>query len=92
MSDITHLPFLPSLTPFSLLLSFQLPHFSDNDTGECGEQQEEGFYSPSERRNVCVFVCHIPFSGSQWVCVLVPVYVLAFIYCPCMGVNTEPEE
>lgn len=57
MSDITYLPFLPYLTPFSLLLSFQLPHFSDNDTGECGEQQEEGLYSPSERRNVCVCLC-----------------------------------
>ena len=45
-----------------------------------------------EEKCVCVFVCHIPFSGSQWVCVLVPVYVLAFIYYPCMGVTTEPEE
>lgn len=93
-------PFFPSLVLHSPIPHFtpllpNLPHFSDNNADE-GVQQEEGcggFFTLLQWGKVCVCVC---LSHSiQWhsVCFCpCTVYVLAFIYCPCMAVNTHPEE
>lgn len=81
------LPFLPLLVLYSPIppLSLRLPHFSDNNAGEAagGGRLLRFLQTCTEGR--CVSVCHIPFSGSQCVCVLALYTCSRFHILPMYG-------